>query len=351
MNNFNEIRINNKTISENSPVFIIAEAGVNHNGDIKIAKQLVEEAKNAGADAIKFQTYKTENIVLKSAEKAEYQKRTTGNGSQYEMLRKLELTKEDFRELANYAKIKGIIFLSTPSDKESVDLLCQLNVPLFKIGSSDITNFPLLKYVAEKRLPIVLSTGMSNLGEIEEAIKIIKDNGSKQIILLHCITNYPAKISNLNLRVINTLKSTFKLLVGFSDHSIGIYAAISAVSLGACVIEKHFTLSKDQQGPDHLASLNPNELREMIKAIRLIKKGLGNGLKIPTEDEEKIKKIARKSIVSKVNIPKGETISMDMLGVKRPGTGLSPKYLNIIIGRRAKEEIKKDKIINLKLLE
>ena len=332
-------------------IFIIAEAGVNHNGDIKLAKKLINVAKDAGADAVKFQTFKVEDVVTQNAEKAEYQKETTGaEESQFEMIKKLELTESDFKELADYAKKAGILFLSSPFDKESVDLLDELDVPAFKVASGEITNLPLLRYIAKKGKPIILSTGMSTLGEIEEALDVIRSEEVEDIILLHCVSNYPARVEDVNLRAMGTLKQAFKLPVGFSDHTLGITAPIAAVALGACVIEKHFTLDRNLPGPDHKASLEPDELKEMVKAIREVEKALGNGIKKPTKEEEKIKKVARRSIVAKVDISKGAIITEEMLDVKRPGTGIEPKYLKFIIGRKAKEDIKKDIIISLKMI-
>ena len=346
-----KIRIEDKLIGEEEPCFIIAEAGVNHNGSVELAKKLIDTAKDAGADAVKFQTFKAENIVVKDAEKAEYQKETTGIGeSQYEMIKKLELAEEDFRELADYAKEKDIMFLSSPFDKESVDLLHELDVPAFKVGSGEITNLPLLRYIAKKGKPIILSTGMSTLGEIEEALDVIRSEGVEDIILLHCVSNYPARIEDVNLRAMETLKQAFKLPVGFSDHTLGITAPIAAVALGACVIEKHFTLDRNLPGPDHKASLEPDELKEMVKAIREVEKALGNGIKKPTKEEEKIKKVARRSIVAKVDIPKGAIITEEMLDVKRPETGIEPKYLKFIIGKKAKEDIKKDDVIKFEMI-
>ena len=345
-----KLKIGDKLIGEEEPCFIIAEAGVNHNGSVELAKKLIDAAKDAGADAVKFQTFKAENVVVKDAQKAEYQKETTGEGSQYEMIKKLELTEEGFRELADYAEKKDIMFLSSPFDKESVDLLYELDVPAFKVGSGEITNFPLLRYIAKKRKPIILSTGMSTLGEIEEALDVIRSEGVEDIILLHCVSNYPARIEDVNLRAIETLKQAFKLPVGFSDHTLGIIVPIAAVALGACVIEKHFTLDRNLPGPDHRASLEPDELKEMVKAIREVEKALGNGIKKPTKEEKEIKKVARKSIVAKVDIPEGAIITEDMLDVKRPGTGIEPKYLKFIIGRKAKEDIKKDDVIRFEMI-
>jgi N-acetylneuraminate synthase len=332
-------------ISENR-TFIIAEVGVNHKGDIKLAKKLINVAKDAGADAVKFQTFKAKDVVTQNAEKAKYQKETTGEGSQYDMIKKLELTEEDFRELADYAKEKDILFLSSPFDKESVDLLYELDVSVFKVGSGEITNFPLLKHMAKKEKPIILSTGMATLGEVEEALNVIRNEGVEEVILLHCVSDYPARMKDVNLRAMETLKQAFKVPVGFSDHTLGITASIAAVALGACVIEKHFTLDRNLLGPDHKASLNPEELKEMVRAIRNVEKALGEGIKRPTKEEEEVKKVARRSIVAKIDIPEGAIITEDVLDVKRPGTGIEPKYLNSVIGKRAKENIKKDDIIS-----
>jgi N-acetylneuraminate synthase/N,N'-diacetyllegionaminate synthase len=310
-----------------------------------LAKKLIDAAKDAGADAVKFQTFKAENIVVKNAEKAEYQKETTGEGSQYDMIKKLELTEEDFEELANYAKKKDILFLSSPFDKESVDLLYGLDVPVFKVGSGEITNFPLLKHIAKKEKPIILSTGISTLGEVEEALNVIRSEGVEDVILLHCVSNYPARIEDVNLRAMGTLKQAFKIPVGFSDHTLGITVPIAAVALGACVIEKHFTLDRSLPGPDHKASLEPDELREMVKSIRDVGKALGDGIKRPTINEEEIKKVARRSIVAKADIPEGTIITENMLDIKRPGTGIPPSKLNKVLRKKTIKNIKKDEIL------
>ena len=346
------IEVGGRKIGEKCPCFVIAEAGVNHNGKIELAKELVDAAAKAGADAVKFQTFKAENVVTTNAEKAEYQKETTGvKESQYEMIKKLELTEYDFKELADYAKEKDIAFLSSPFDKESVDLLDDINVPVFKVASGEITNFPLLRHVSGKDKPIILSTGMATLGEIEDALRVVRGAGVDDIVLLHCVTSYPAKMEDVNLRVIETLKHAFKLPVGFSDHTLGITVPIAAVSLGAVVVEKHFTLDKDLPGPDHKASLEPDELEEMVVAIRDVEKALGDGIKIPTKEEEEIKKVARRSVVAKIDIPKGTTVAEDMLDVKRPGTGITPKYMDIIVGKKAEENIRKDEIVTWKVVE
>jgi N-acetylneuraminate synthase/N,N'-diacetyllegionaminate synthase len=325
-----KVKIENRWIGNLEPVFIIAEAGVNHNGDVRLAKKLVDAAKDAGSDAVKFQAFKTERVVTKYAEKAEYQKETTGpNKSQYTMIKRLELKNEEIRELYNHAKKNNIIFLSSAFDKESVNLLDNLGVPAFKVPSGEITNFPLLRHIAEKKKPIILSTGMSTIDEIKEALEVIREKGVEDIVPLHCVTSYPAKIEDINLRVIEMLRHKFKLPIGFSDHTLGITTPIAAAALGATLIEKHFTLDKTLPGPDHRASLEPHELKEMIRAIRAVEKALGDGIKRLTEDEERIKKVVRRSIVAKIEIPKGTVIT---------------------IGKKAKRDIKPDELITFKRL-
>lgn len=341
-----KIKISNRFIGQGEHSFIIAEVGVNHNGDVNLAKKLIDAAKEAEADAVKFQTFKAEEVVSKSAEKALYQKETTGAAeSQLEMIKKVELMEKDFAELFVYAQEKEIIFLSSPFDKGSVDLLNEMGVPAFKVGSGEITNFPLLKHIARKEKPIILSTGMSTLGEIEEALEVIRKEGAEEIILLHCVSCYPARVEDMNLRAIETLSYAFRLPVGLSDHSIGITIPIAAVALGACVIEKHFTLDKSLPGPDHRASLEPDELKQMIKAIRDVEKAMGSGIKIPTAEEEENKRVARRSLVAKVDIPKGAVITEEMLDFKRPGEGIDFTHINMIVGRKVKEDIKRDELI------
>jgi N,N'-diacetyllegionaminate synthase len=344
----NQIKIGEKIIGSQDPCFVIAEAGVNHNGDITLAKKLIDTAVEAGANAVKFQTFKAENVVTSTAEKAEYQKTTTGAmESQYEMIKKLELSEADFRDLSEYAEGAGIIFLSTPFDEESLDLLDQIGVPAFKIPSGEITNFPLLKKIAQKSKPIILSTGMATLGEVEEALNYLKKHGAEEITLLHCTTSYPAPVKSVNLCAMETLRCAFQVPVGYSDHTEGITIPIAAAAMGACVIEKHFTLDRTLPGPDHRASLEPPELAAMVKAVRDVELARGNGIKGPTEEEEAIKRIARRSIVAKKEIQTGETLTWDLLDIKRPGFGLEPKYLNVIIGRVAKKSIAKDEMITL----
>jgi N,N'-diacetyllegionaminate synthase len=346
------VKIGNRLVGDGEPVFVVAEAGVNHNGELGLAKKLVDVAKDAKADAVKFQAFKAENVAVKDAEKAAYQKQTTGSDeSQYEMIKKLELTKKDLRELADYAKRKGLMFLASPFGKESVDLLDEIDVPAFKVASGEITNFPFLRYVAKKKKPVILSTGMATLGEINEAIDVIRNQDVTDIVLLHCVTSYPANARDVNLRAMLTLKCAFNLPVGFSDHTLGVMVPVAAVALGAAMIEKHFTLNRNLSGPDHKASLEPHELKEMVDAIRSIEEALGNGEKKPTYDEEEIKRIVRRSIVANMDIPKGAVITEDMLDVKRPGTGIGPKHFEKIIGKKAKLNIKKDTLIVWDVIE
>ena len=326
--------------------FIIAEAGVNHNGDIDIAKQLVDKAYEAGADAIKFQTFKSENLVTEHAPKAEYQKETTGDGSQFAMLKKLELSIEDHIILKKYCEEKGIMFISTPFDFESVDLLEKIDVPLYKVSSGDLTNLPLLNYIANKNKPIILSTGMANLGEVEEAINTIYETGNNKLILLHCTSNYPTAYEDVNLRAMLTMQEAFKLPVGYSDHTIGIEVPIAAVTLGAKVIEKHFTLDRKMEGPDHRASLEPYELKMMVNSIRNIEIAMGDGIKRCNKSEEKSKFVSRKSIVAKHDIKKGQVITQDLIVYKRPASGLPPKFVKYILGKKARAEIRKDEVID-----
>jgi N-acetylneuraminate synthase/N,N'-diacetyllegionaminate synthase len=340
------VRIGGNIVGDGYPCFIIAEAGVNHNGDVSLAKKLIDAAVDAGADAVKFQTYATEDIVTRSAEKATYQKRTTGKQeTQYEMLKKLELRSEDFNELSTYANKKGIIFLSTPFDEGSVDLLAKLGVPAFKIPSGEITNFPLLRKIARGKKPVILSTGMSVIKEIKEAVNIFQKEGTGEIVLLHCISSYPALAEDTNLRVMATFKRTFNLPVGLSDHTTGIYVPLAAAALGACIIEKHFTLDKSLPGPDHRASLEPGELKEMMTAIRTMEKAMGDGVRRLTAEEKAIRKAARRSLVARVDIPAGTVIKNDMIAIKRPGTGLAPKFLDDVIGKKAVKKFISGEII------
>ncbi len=328
--------------------FIIAEAGVNHNGSIELAKQLINVAVNAGADAVKFQTFKAEKLVSKSAKKADYQKETTSmKESQYEMIKKLELDIQSHQILFDYCKFKGIIFLSTPFDLESIDLLTNLGINIFKISSGEITNLPYLEKISKLNKEIILSTGMSNLGDIEKALEILTLNGTakNKIVILHANTEYPTSMEDVNLRAMLTIGNTFDIKYGYSDHTNGIEVPIAAVALGASVIEKHFTLDKTMKGPDHKASLEPFELNQMVIAIRNIEKALGNGIKKVTESEQKNIKIARKSIVASRNIEIGELLTENNICCKRPGNGISPMRWYEILGSKAKKSYKEDDLI------
>ena len=323
-------------------VFIIAEAGVNHNGSLEIAKQLVDKALWAGADCIKFQTFKAENLVNKTAKKAEYQvNNTKSRGNQLDMLKKLELSFGDFIELKKYCGKKGIMFLSTPFDMESIEFLEPL-IEMFKIPSGEITNLPYLRKINSYKKEVILSTGMADLDEIQAALNALKDC---RVTLLHCTTEYPCPYSAVNMKAMLTMKNKFNLPVGYSDHTQGIEIPVMAVSMGAKIIEKHFTLDKNMEGPDHKASLEPDELKAMVKSIRNVEKAFGMGIKTPQEAEKKNIEITRKSIVAKCDIKKGEKFSEKNLTCKRPGTGISPMKWDEIIGKTAQKDYKKDELI------
>lgn len=328
-------------------VFVIAEAGVNHNGDIDLAKKLVYAAKQAGADAIKFQTFKAENLVLKSAKKAEYQKeRTASEESQFDMLKKLELSQEEFQELKEYCDSLGILFLSTPFDSDSITFLNEImDIPVFKIPSGEITNVPYLEQVAKCDKPIILSTGMSTMDEVENAIQIISKHNKKKLTLLHCTTDYPANPEKANLKAMLAMKEKFNLPIGYSDHTLGDFVPLLAVAMGATVIEKHFTLDKTMEGPDHAASMEKDELEEMIKKIRRIGKIHGDGVKKPSEEEEKNILVARKSIVAKQKIMQGEAFTEENLTTKRPGDGISAIHWYELLGKVASRDYEEDEKI------
>jgi len=331
---------------------IIAEAGVNHNGSIDLAKQLIEEAAKAGADFVKFQTFKADLLVSKTAKKAEYQQKNIndGNDSQYAMLKKLELNEEMHHELINHCKQYGIKFLSTGFDMESIDFLDELDLPLFKIPSGEITNKPYLRHIAGKWKPIIISTGMANLEEIKAALNVLMENGVKKndITVLHCNTEYPTPMEDVNLKAMLLIRDDLNVKVGYSDHTSGIEVPIAAVALGACIIEKHFTLDRNLPGPDHKASLEPDELKAMIRAIRNVEKALsGSGLKEPSPSEIKNIDIARKSIVAAKDIHKGEPFTEENITVKRPGNGISPMKWDDLIGQKAKRDFNEDELIEL----
>ncbi len=329
-------------------VFIIAEAGVNHNGSIKLAKKLIDVAYEAKVDAVKFQTFKTENLVSKNAQKADYQKETTSKEeSQFDMIKKLELDVNTHNELISYCNSKNIMFLSTPFDNDSIDLLDDLGLKIFKIPSGEITNLPYLRHIGSLKKEVILSTGMSDIGEIEDALDVLITSGTKKddITILHANTMYPTPMEDVNLKAMNTIGNTFDCKYGYSDHTLGIEVDIAAVAMGATVIEKHFTLDKTMEGPDHKASLEPDELILMVKAIRNIELALGSSIKKPSKSETPNIKIARKSIVSNDEIKKGEILTESKLAIKRPGNGISPMSWDDIINTIAQKDYNKDDLI------
>ena len=328
-------------------VYIIAEAGVNHNGSFELACRLADAAKEAGADCVKYQTFKSENLVSKDAQKAEYQKKTTGDSSQQDMLKMLELSYDSFVRLKEYCDKIGICFLSTPFDFESIDFLKSLDMPFWKIPSGEVTNYPYLVALAKTGKPVVMSTGMCEMNEISDAIKVLKDNGTKDIKLLHCNTEYPTPFEDVNLTAMKTMREAFSTEVGYSDHTKGIEVPIAAVALGATIIEKHFTLDRNMEGPDHKASLEPQELKQMVCSIRNIEKAIGTGDKTPSASEKKNITIARKSIVAKKEIKAGEIFTVENITVKRPGTGISPMRWNEVLGTKAVRDFNEDEKIEL----
>lgn len=328
-------------------VLVIAEAGVNHNGSLEIAKRLVDAAKESGADIVKFQTANLKSLVSKFAPMAEYQKQNTGKEeAQIEMLRKLLLSYEEFKELADYCKQREIQFLSTPFDIESIHFLNSM-VEVWKIPSGEITNLPYLIEIAKTDKKIILSTGMSNIEEVGNAVKILEKYGAKDIVLLHCTTQYPTPYEEVNLRAMLTLKEKFGVSVGYSDHTRGIEVPVAAVAMGAVVIEKHFTLDREMEGPDHKASLEPNELKQMVMEIRNIEKAMGNGIKQPSTSEIANITVARKSIVASQRIEKGEIFTEDNLTTKRPGNGVSPMKWFEVLGQAAIRDFEEDELIEL----
>jgi len=331
-----------------SRVFIIAEAGVNHNGSLELAKRLVDVAVEAGADAIKFQTFKADKLVSKRAQKADYQKQTTDVGeSQYQMIKRLELDENAHRKIISYCNQKQILFLSTPFDHDSIDMLNDFGMYIFKIPSGEITNLPYLRHIGGLKREVILSTGMSDLGEVEDALNVLVQAGTskEKITVLHATTEYPCPMDDVNLRAMNTIHAAFDVKVGYSDHTQGIEVPIAAVALGACVIEKHFTLDRNMEGPDHKASLEPDELKVMVRAIRHIEHALGDGIKKPSKSEVKNIVIARKSIVAAHQILAGEIFTADNITIKRPGNGINPMRWDEVVGKIAQREYESDDLI------
>ena len=330
-------------------VFIIAEAGVNHNGSIELAKKLIDVAVEAKVDAVKFQTFKTELCISKDAKKADYQVENTKNATetQFEMVKKLELSEDMHYELLSYCKTKNIMFLSTPFDHDSIELLDNLGLEIFKIPSGEITNLPYLRHIGRLDKKVILSTGMANIGEIEDALNILINAGTKKenITVLHANTEYPTPMEDVNLKAMVTIGNTFDIAFGYSDHTLGIEVDIAAVALGASCIEKHFTLDCTMEGPDHKASLEPDELKAMVKAIRNIELALGSVIKKPSNSELKNKSIARKSIVAKTEIKKGDKLSEENITIKRPGSGINPMRWDEVVGSIALKDYKEDELI------
>ncbi len=326
-------------------VLIIAEAGVNHNGDLRLAKKLIDVAVEAGTDYVKFQSFKAEKLVSKRAQKAEYQKQTTGaDESQFEMIKKLELSESDHLQLVDYCKTKNIGFMSSPFDVDGITYLNSLGVDFFKVPSGEITNLPYLRKLSEFDKPIILSTGMADMDEVKKAVEVL---GNKDLTILHCNTEYPTPMSDVNLKAMLTIRDELNMKVGYSDHTLGIEIPVAAVAMGAEVIEKHFTLDKTMEGPDHRASLDPNELKQMVVAIRNIEKALGDGVKKPSPSELKNKDVARKSIVALTSIKTGDNFSDKNITIKRPGSGVSPMLWDDVLGQTAKRDFVEDELIEL----
>lgn len=341
-----QIALGDRTIGTYSPVFIIAEAGVNHNGDVGLAKRLIDVAYEAGADAVKFQTFKANKLISSRAPQGDYR----STGVDIKLIEKLELSLQHYIELIDYCQDRGIVFLATPFDFGSVNLLEKLNASAYKISSSDLNNIPLLKHIASKQLPMLLSTGMGYLSEIEQALLAIASVMDKPVnhlpvVLMHCVSHYPAPMDQINLNAIKTLMNTFKLPVGYSDHTRGVEAAMAAVVMGACVIEKHYTLNRNFPGPDHKSSVEPDELQFLVESIRNIESALGDGIKMPAKCEFSAIQMTRKSLVAACDIKAGQLITKDMLEIKRPGTGIEPKYYDLIIGKQPIIDIPEDEVM------
>jgi len=345
------ISIASRRVGRGEPCFIIAEAGVNHNGSFELARELVDVAIEADCDAVKFQTFKTEKVCSPLAPKATYQlENTQAEESQLDMVRRLELPFDAFRELHRYCVDKGIIFLSTPFDDESADFLAELPVPAFKIPSGELTNLFFLEHVARKGRPLIVSTGMATMEEVTIAVRTIRATGNQQMILLQCVSNYPADPSSMNLRAMRTMEDAFGVAAGLSDHTVGTEVAFAAVALGACVVEKHFTLSHDLPGPDHRASLTPEDLVKLVKGIRKVEAALGDGVKQPAAEELNTAEVARRSLVTAQFISAGTVLTVDMVDILRPGTGLPPAMRSQLLGKHARQDIEAGTILRLDML-
>jgi len=347
----NTLKVAGHQIGQDYPCFVIAEAGVNHNGNLDMAHQLIDVATQVGADAIKFQTFKAAHLVTANAPKAAYQLAATDAGeSQFEMLQRLELDANAHAALVAHCREKHLVFLSTPFDETSADLLETLGVPAFKTPSGEITNLPYLSHIARKNKPMIVSTGMAFLGEVETAVRTIEATGNHAFALLHCVSNYPANPTDTNLRAMHTMARAFNVPVGYSDHTPGIEVSLAAVALGACIVEKHFTLDRNLPGPDHRASAEPAELATLVRGIRIVEAALGNGRKQPAASEANTAAIARKSLVAAYDIPVGSLLTEAMIAFKRPGTGLPPAMREFLIGRVTRTAISAGTLLTLELL-
>jgi N,N'-diacetyllegionaminate synthase len=344
--NDTDIVLGQKVIGAGSKVFVVAEIGINHGGSVNQAEKLIDAATEAGADAVKFQSFRVDHLLIPS--EGRYAQQREGTESAYQMLRRCELSWTDQERLKKHADRRGVIFMSTPFDEESADFLDSLGVPIFKIASADITHTPLLRHIASKGKPILLSTGMSFLGEVAEALETLRSAGAKRVVLMHCVSTYPARPQDMNLRALQTLQSYFELCVGLSDHSEGTLLSLIAAALGAAVIEKHFTLDRNASGPDHKASMDPADLKRLINSLQDVEASLGDGRKRPSDAEEQGRLCSRRSIVANVAIQAHETITPSMLSFKRPGTGLEPKYLEKVAGMTASRDIGKNTILQWK---
>lgn len=343
----NNIRIGNKLVGEGKPCYIIAEIGINHNGDIDLAKRMIDEAKACEVDAVKFQVFKSEDFISEDCSTYTYKsKGETITEPMIEMFKRYEFGDDEFKDIFEYCKKKEIEFFVTPQNPSDLDfVLAIIDMPAIKVGSDDLTNVELLNYYAGKKKPLIISSGMAYISEIEDAVNIINDTGNTDLAILHCVSSYPTEADEINLRKILTIKQAFDVIVGFSDHTIGCTASIGAVVFGAKVIEKHFTLDKNLPGPDHWFSANPDEMRELVREIRVIEKALGSSVVKPSKKEMEMRKLARRSIVASKYISKDDTITEDLIQFKRPGTGLPPKFVDYIIGKKAKVNIKNNELI------
>ena len=347
MNPTISMRIADRTIGAGNPCFIIAEAGVNHNGSLERALELIDCAAEAGADAVKFQTFKAGRLVTPQADQANYQRENMGQEiSQLQMLTSLELSWEDHLALVQRCQKRGILFLSTPFDHKSAELLDKLDVPALKVASGEITNLPLLTQLANLDRPMIVSTGMCQLGEVEQAVKTIQDTGNDNFAILHCVSDYPADPKEVNLRAMQTLRSAFGKPVGFSDHTLGTEIGIASAALGACILEKHFTLDRTLPGPDHCASLEPDELVQLVRGIRSVESALGDGRKAPSHSEKNTAEVARKSLVTSTNIPAGTLLTTELIDIKRPGTGLPPALKPQLLNRRAVKDLSRGHLLS-----